>query len=105
MKNKKKTKKERLIAIPHYQKLKKMESFFAELKDLLAFVDLEGNCSLDQVKRAYKEMSLKYHPDDRNFGANQSELKHLEDAFKMYKMAYDIIIEYWPEIEKMQQSS
>jgi hypothetical protein len=92
---KKKEKKKRLFAVQPIPKTEKMEAFFITLKKLLALFKLDENCSMTQVKRAYKDMALKYHPD-RHMELTESDRQQLEDVFKSYKEVYDLIIECWP---------
>jgi hypothetical protein len=104
----KKDKKKRLSAIPPKPKTEKTDealfsAFFIAFKNVLAIVELDENCSFADVKRAYKKMCRKYHPD-RHMELAESDRQEREDMFKSYKEVYDLIIENWPYIEEVQQS-
>ncbi len=54
-------------------------------KDYYATLGLEKNASADQIKKAYRKMALKYHPD-KNPGD-----KKAEDKFKEITEAYAVL--------------
>lgn len=55
------------------------------MKDYYLILGIEPNATLEDIKKAYREMSLKYHPD-KNKGD-----KYFEERFKDIKEAYDIL--------------
>tara|TARA_B100000035_G_C20942606_1_gene528224 strand:+ start:375 stop:899 length:525 start_codon:yes stop_codon:yes gene_type:complete len=52
---------------------------------------LEENASEDEIKRAYKKLALKYHPD-RHTSSNETEKLKAEEEFKEIAEAYEILI-------------
>ncbi len=57
----------------------------AEEKDYYKILGVERNASADEIKRAYKKVAIKYHPD-RNPGD-----KEAEEKFKQAAEAYDVL--------------
>ncbi|MCI2122085.1 MAG: DnaJ domain-containing protein, partial [Bacteroidales bacterium] len=54
-------------------------------KDYYAVLGVGRNATPDEIKKAYRQMALKYHPD-RNPGN-----KEAEDKFKEAAEAYDVL--------------
>lgn len=57
----------------------------AEEKDYYKILGVDKSASADEIKRAYKKVAIKYHPD-RNPGN-----KEAEDKFKKAAEAYDVL--------------
>lgn len=57
----------------------------AEEKDYYKILGVERNASADEIKKAYKKVAIKYHPD-RNPGN-----KEAEEKFKQAAEAYDVL--------------
>lgn len=60
--------------------------------DLYKILEIEKNCSQDQIKKAFRKLSLKHHPDR---GGNEEEFKKINRAFQilgdpMKKKEYDM---------------
>jgi curved DNA-binding protein CbpA len=55
------------------------------MKDYYLILGLAPDCTTDGIKKAYRQMSLKYHPDK-----NQSD-KYFEERFKDINEAYGIL--------------
>ena len=54
-------------------------------------LELKPGCSQDEIKKAYKKMAIKYHPDKQN--DKSSEEKAIAEAkFKEIAEAYDILM-------------
>ena len=51
----------------------------AEEKDYYKILGVEKNASADEIKRAYKKVAIKYHPD-RNPGDKEAEEKFKQAA-------------------------
>lgn len=56
-----------------------------EYKDYYKILGVEKNASQDEIKRAYRKLALKYHPD-KNSGNKQAEEK-----FKNISEAYEVL--------------
>ena len=54
-------------------------------RDLYEVLDIERGASDEEIKRAYRRMAVKYHPD-KNQGDSQAE-----DAFKEVGEAYRVL--------------
>ena len=49
-------------------------------------LELENNASLDDIKKAYRKLAIKYHPDK-----NPDNKEHAEEKFKEISQAYEIL--------------
>jgi molecular chaperone DnaJ len=54
-------------------------------KDFYEVLGIERNASQDEIKKAYRQMAMKYHPD-RNAGNKESEEKFKEAAEARYQL-------------------
>lgn len=52
---------------------------------------LDINASEDEIKKAYKKLALKYHPDKQNSDTNEEDRKTAESKFKEVAEAYDLL--------------
>lgn len=59
-------------------------------KDYYKILGVEKNFTEDQLKKAYKKMCLKYHPD-RQAGKSDDEKKKAEEDFKDVQEAYECL--------------
>lgn len=59
-------------------------------KDLYEILGLSRDASDNDIKKAYKKLALKYHPD-RQGGKSESEKKQAEEKFKSLSFAYSIL--------------
>lgn len=59
-------------------------------KDLYEILGVSRDASENDIKRAYKKLALKYHPD-RQGGKSESEKKAAEEKFKEVAFAYSIL--------------
>ena len=53
---------------------------------------VDENASSKEIKRAYKKLALKYHPDKMN-GKSEEEIKEAEQIFKEAMEAYEILVD------------
>lgn len=59
-------------------------------KDLYEILGISKNASEDEIKKSYRKLALKYHPD-RQAGKTDNEKKDAEEKFKEVSWAYDIL--------------
>jgi len=55
-------------------------------KDYYAILEIEKSANADEIKKAYKKLALKYHPD-----RNPENKKEAEEKFKLISEAYTIL--------------
>jgi DnaJ-class molecular chaperone len=53
-------------------------------------LELHNNASDEEVKKAYKKMAVKYHPD-KHANSSEQEKKEAEENFKKIADAYDVL--------------
>lgn len=59
-------------------------------KDYYKILGVDKNVSADDLKKVYRKLSLKYHPD-RQSGKSDAEKKAAEEKFKDIAEAYDVL--------------
>lgn len=62
----------------------------AEEKDLYKILGVERDASDEDIKKAYRKLSLQYHPD-KQVGKPEEEKKEAEDKFKEISNAYSVL--------------
>ena len=58
----------------------------------LAILGIGESASPDDIKKAYKKLALKYHPDKQDPGASDNEKLVAETKFKELAEAYDLLM-------------
>lgn len=61
-----------------------------EVKDYYSILGVDKNASEDDIKKAYKKLCLKYHPD-RMVNATEEEKKEAEEKFKDINEANEVL--------------
>ncbi|MEE2953548.1 MAG: TerB family tellurite resistance protein [Bacteroidota bacterium] len=61
------------------------------LEEYFKILELKSNASIDEVKKAYRKMAMKYHPDKLD-GVSDDIKRLAEEKFLKVKEAYDAII-------------
>jgi len=63
---------------------------FKQIDEARKLLGLNEEVTLEGIKEAYRELSLKYHPDR----CKEKDKKHCEEVFKKINQARDIILNY-----------
>jgi DnaJ-class molecular chaperone len=63
---------------------------FRQIDEARKLLGLSEEVTLEEIKEAYRELSLKYHPDR----CKEKDKKHCEEVFKKINQARDIILNY-----------
>jgi len=80
-----------------------------EYKDYYKIMGLDRSASQDDIKRAYRKLARKYHPDVSKEPDAEIKFKELGEAYEVLKDAkkraqYDQFGQYWKEQGESQQS-
>ena len=62
----------------------------AEKRDYYEVLGVAKNATADELKKAYRKLAIKYHPD-RQQGKSDAEKKEAEEKFKEAAEAYDVL--------------
>ncbi len=62
----------------------------AQKRDAYEILGVQRNATDDELKKAYRKMAIKYHPD-RQQGKSEEEKKEAEDKFKEAAEAYEVL--------------
>ena len=59
----------------------------ATKRDYYGILGVQRNASVDEIKKSYRQIALKYHPD-RNPGNKEAE-EHFKEAAEAYEVLHD----------------
>ena len=62
-----------------------------DLTKYFNILELKPNSSKDDIKKAYKKLAIKYHPDKQNNKSDEEKIE-AEQKFKEIAEAYDILM-------------
>ncbi|MDE6291170.1 MAG: DnaJ domain-containing protein, partial [Muribaculaceae bacterium] len=62
----------------------------AEKRDYYEVLGVGRNATPDEIKKAYRKMAIKYHPDKYS-DKSEAEQKAAEEKFKEAAEAYDVL--------------
>lgn len=62
----------------------------AQKRDYYEVLGVNKDSSIDEIKKAYRKMAIKYHPD-RQTGKSDEEKKEAEENFKEVAEAYEVL--------------
>lgn len=79
-----------------------------EYKDYYAILGVDKNASADDIKRAYRKLARKYHPDVSKEANAEDKFKDLQEAYEVLKdkekrTAYDQFGSNWKEGQSFRQ--
>lgn len=79
-----------------------------EFKDYYRIMGLEKNATPEDIKRAYRKLARKYHPDVSTEADAEAKFKELGEAYEVLKdpqkrAQYDQYGQYWKHQEQQQQ--
>lgn len=69
------------------------------MKDYYKILEINENATEEEIKKAYRKLAMKYHPDKFS-NSNEEEKKKAEEKFKEINEAYENVINHKIKIEK-----
>jgi molecular chaperone DnaJ len=60
-------------------------------RDYYDILGVARNATEDEIKKAYRKLAMKYHPDRNQGDGNEKKAKEAEEKFKEVKEAYEIL--------------
>lgn len=77
------------LRLPDFESIKAM--FVKNTDNAYKILEIESNASQDDIKKAYRRMAKKYHPDKLR-GQDPAMIKGAEEKFKEVQKAYETLI-------------
>ena len=77
------------LRLPDFESIKAM--FVKNTDNAYKILEVDSNASLNEVKKAYRKMAKKYHPDKLR-GQDPAMIKGAEEKFREVQKAYETLI-------------
>ena len=77
------------LRLPDFESIKAM--FVKKTDNAHKILEVDSNASVDEIKKAYRKMAKKYHPDKLR-GQDPAMIKGAEEKFREVQKAYEILI-------------
>jgi DnaJ like chaperone protein len=77
------------LRLPDFESIKAM--FVKKTDNAYKILEVDSNASVDEIKKAYRRMAKKYHPDKLR-GQDPAMIKGAEEKFREVQKAYEILI-------------
>jgi DnaJ like chaperone protein len=77
------------LHLPDFESIKAM--FVKNTDNAYKILEVDSNASLDEIKKAYRKMAKKYHPDKLR-GQDPAMIKGAEEKFREVQKAYETLM-------------
>ena len=77
------------LRLPDFESIKAM--FVKNTDNAYKILEVDSNASLDEIKKAYRKMAKKYHPDKLR-GEDPAMIKGAEEKFREVQKAYETLM-------------
>ena len=77
------------LHLPDFESIKAM--FVKNTNNAYKILEVDSNASLDEIKKAYRKMAKKYHPDKLR-GQDPAMIKGAEEKFREVQKAYETLM-------------
>ena len=77
------------LRLPDFESIKAM--FVKNTDNAFKILEVDSNASLDEIKKAYRKMAKKYHPDKLR-GQDPAMIKGAEEKFREVQKAYETLM-------------
>ena len=77
------------LHLPDFESIKAM--FVKNTDNAFKILEVDSNASLDEIKKAYRKMAKKYHPDKLR-GQDPAMIKGAEEKFREVQKAYETLM-------------
>ena len=77
------------LRLPDFESIKAM--FVKNTDTASKILEVDSNASLDEIKKAYRKMAKKYHPDKLR-GQDPAMIKGAEEKFREVQKAYETLM-------------
>jgi DnaJ like chaperone protein len=77
------------LRLPDFDSIKAM--FVKNTDNAYKILEIDSNANQDDIKKAYRKMAKKYHPD-KLLGQDPAMIKGAEEKFREVQKAYEILM-------------